>query len=389
MTPPSSARPGTAAASAIIGWDIGGAHVKASLLVAGRIADIVQWPTPMWQGLAHLDNSVAATRGRWPQFGAARHAVTMTAEMADLFPNREAGVLAIASRLGEQLGSETHFFAGDAGWAKLDTVAQNWEAIASANWLATARLIALSHPDALLVDVGSTTTDLIPIVAGQPSPVGRSDAARLASGELVYLGVVRTPLCALARRIPFGGIYINVMNEFFATTADIFRLTGELDTEHDQYPPADGGSKDTAATCQRLARMIGRDARDASEAAWREFATHWRRMMTAEIARNVSRVERRVAVAQAAPPTADLIQRAASTAPGVTVGHANADADAAPAPIVGAGCGLFLAHGLAQNLGRPFVPFDALIDADPACRKWVATCAPSVAVAVLLAREVS
>ncbi|MBS0545612.1 MAG: H4MPT-linked C1 transfer pathway protein [Proteobacteria bacterium] len=385
MTPPSSTRPGTAAASAVIGWDIGGAHVKASLLVDGRIADIVQWPTPMWQGLEHLDRAVAATRARWPQFGTARHAVTMTAEMADLFPNREAGVLAIAGRLGEQLASEVRFFAGDAGWAKLDAVAQNWEAIASANWLATARMVALSHPDALLVDIGSTTTDLIPIVAGQPSPVGRSDAARLASGELVYLGVVRTPLCALARRIPFDGSYINVMNEFFATTADVFRLTGELDPDHDQYPPADGGSKDTAATCQRLARMIGRDARDASEAVWLAFARDWRRAMTAEIARNVSRVESGTAAARLSPPTSAWAQPVDSIVRGTESGQAHAGT--APATIVGAGCGLFLARALAQELGRPFQPFDALIEADPACRNWVATCAPSVEVAVLLGRE--
>ncbi|KAI5916868.1 hydantoinase/oxoprolinase family protein [Thauera sp. 2A1] len=385
MTATTPARPDTAAAPAVIGWDIGGAHVKASLLVAGRIADIAQWPTPMWQGLEHLDKAVAATRKRWLQFGAARHAVTMTAEMADLFPNREAGVLAIASRVGEQLGSEVRFFAGEAGWAKLDAVAEHWEAIASANWLATARMVALRHPDALLVDIGSTTTDLIPIAAGQPSPVGRSDAARLASGELVYLGVVRTPLCALARRIPFDGTYINVMNEFFATTADIFRLTGELDAEHDQYPPADGGSKDTAATCQRLARMIGRDSRDASEADWREFAEHWRRAMTAEIARNVSRVESRLNATQVSPPTAESDRPADSITRGTDAGHASADATRVP--IVGAGCGLFLAHALAQRLDRPFLPFDALIDADPACRKWVATCAPAVAVAVLLERE--
>lgn len=385
MTATTPARPRTAAVPKVIGWDIGGAHVKASLLVGGRIADIVQWPTPMWQGLEHLDRAVAAIRARWPQFGAAHHSVTMTAEMADLFPNREAGVLAIASRVGEQLGSEVRFFAGEAGWAKLDAVAEHWEAIASANWLATARMVALRHPDALLVDIGSTTTDLIPIAAGQPAPVGRSDAARLASGELVYLGVVRTPLCALARRIPFDGTYINVMNEFFATTADIFRLTGELDPEHDQYPPADGGSKDTAATCQRLARMIGRDARDASEADWREFAGHWRRAMTAEIARNVSRVESRIAAVRTSPPTAESGRPADSITRGTDAGQASADATRAP--IVGAGCGLCLARSLADRLGRAFLPFDALIDADAACRKWVATCAPAVAVAVLLERE--
>jgi len=385
MTAPSAAAGRKLVVSPVIGWDIGGAHVKATLLVAGHIADIVQWPTPMWQGLEHLDRAVDATRKRWAQFGAARHAVTMTAEMADLFPHREAGVLAIAQRLGEQLGSGARFFAGEVGWTGLDAVAAHWEAIASANWLATARMIAVRHPDALLVDIGSTTTDLIPIVAGQPAPLGRSDAARLASGELVYLGVVRTPLCALARRIPFEGVHTNVMNELFATTADVFRLTGELDADHDQYPPADGAGKDIAATCQRLARMIGSDARDAIEADWRAFALEWRRAMTAEIARNVSRIERNAAAARCTPPPAESNQPVAPTTHGAEAGQARADT--ARAPIVGAGCGLFLARALAHRLGRPFLPFDALIDAAPECRKWAPTCAPSVAVAMLLERE--
>ena len=60
-----------------------------------------------------------------------------------------------------------------------------------------------------------------------------TDAARLATGELVYHGVVRTPLCALAARVPFRGSAVSVMNEFFATTADVYRLTGELDPAHD------------------------------------------------------------------------------------------------------------------------------------------------------------
>ena len=38
------------------------------------------------------------------------------------------------------------------------------------------------------------------------------------------------------------------MNEFFATTADVYRLTGELDPAHDQHPSADNAPKDLAAT---------------------------------------------------------------------------------------------------------------------------------------------
>ena len=338
----------------IIGWDIGGAHVKASLLEAGAVTAIAQWATPLWTGLEHLDAAIEAARARWPAFAHARHAVTMTAEMTDLFPDREAGVRALCERLTAVLGPAVHFYAGEAGWLAADEAAAHWKAIASANWLATASLVAQRLPDAVLIDIGSTTTDLIPVRACRPIPTGRSDATRLASGELVYLGVVRSPLCALARRIRFRGTAYNVMNEFFATTADVFRLSGELDPAHDLYPPADDGVRDEAGSRLRLARMIGHDARDAGADDWHAFALRWRGQMLAEIRRNLVRVIR-----QAGLP--------------------------ASAPFVGAGCGAFLVRDLADVLGHPWVGFDALATVTPDCAEWARVCAPSVAVAQLAA----
>ena len=340
----------------VIGWDVGGAHVKASLLEGGTVTAIGQWPTPLWKGLEHLDAAVQSARARWPQFAHARHAVTMTAEMTDLFPDREAGVRALCERLTGLLGPTVRLYAGDDGWLAADEAAVHWKAIASANWLATASLVAQRLPDAVLIDIGSTTTDLIPIRACRPAPAGRSDAARLASGELVYLGVVRSPLCALARRIRFRGTAYNVMNEFFATTADVFRLSGELDPAHDLYPPADDGARDEAGSHLRLARMIGHDARDAGDDEWGEFALRWRAQMVAEIRRNLVGVIR-----QAGLP--------------------------ASAPFVSAGCGAFLVRELANALGHPWVGFDALATVTPDCADWARVCAPSVAVAQLAGAE--
>lgn len=352
--PTDAARPTPEHETTVIGWDVGGAHVKASLLIDGRIRDVAQWPAPLWQGLAHLDAAIASAQARWPCFAGARHALTMTAEMTDLFEHREAGVLALATHLARALGEGLRLYAGTAGWARPAEAGAHWQAIASANWLASAHLVARRLPEAVLVDIGSTTTDLIPLRGGRPAPAGRSDAERLLSGELVYQGVVRTPLCALARQIRVDGTLANVMNEFFATTADVFRLTGELEPAHDQYPAADGGGKDAAATSRRLARMVGRDARDAEPAQWRILAEHWRQAMLDEIARNLARVD------------------------GVT--------DPAT-PIVGAGCGAFLARALAQRLARPYLRFADLVEAEPECAGWLGTCAPSAAVALLLATD--
>ena len=338
----------------VIGWDVGGAHVKASLISQGAVTDVAQWPAPLWQGLEHLDRALDAARGRWPGLVDCRHAITMTAEMTDLFDDREAGVAAIVERIGSGLDRSARYYAGPARWLDADAARDDWRSVASANWMATAECVGHTVSDALLIDIGSTTTDIVPIVDARPRTGGEGDARRLATGELVYVGVVRTPLCALAERIGWRGAEFNVMNEFFATTADLFRISGDLAEEHDQHATADGGGKDSAASCRRLARMIGHDGRDAGDAEWRALAAAWRQRMLQRILDNLRRVER------SHPLPAD-------------------------APIVGAGCGGFLAAELAARLGRPHLPFHRLLAAPPALSAWVDTCAPSAAVASLYA----
>jgi len=384
-----------AADAAVFGWDVGGAHVKVSRVDGGgAVRDVVQWACPLWQGLDHLERTIDLVFERWPQARspAARHAVTMTGEMVDLFADRAAGVRAIVAtlerRLGAQAGSRFEeqsgallnwpssspsgllpdspltspsdspplsplsFYAGAAGWFAADACAAHWRHVASANWLATANWVATRIADAVLVDIGSTTTDIIPIVGGRVVARAATDAGRLASGELVYHGVVRTPLCGVAHRIEFDGVTVNVMNEWFATTADVYRLTGELDPLHDVQPSADQGPKTEAASRARLARMIGRDAQEAAPDAWLRFAQRWRALQLSEIGANLRRV------AEAHPALAD-------------------------APLVGAGCGRFLVAALAREQSRGFLDFGALAGVPDECATWAATCAPSVAVALL------
>jgi len=274
----------------VIGWDIGGAHVKACLLQGGEVVDVAQWACPLWLGLDRLEAVLQAARARWSDAAGAQHAVTMTGEMVDLFEDRECGVLAIAAVLAKALAGPLRFFAGDAGWRSEAELAAHWEAVASANWLATARHAARRAGTGLLVDIGSTTTDLIAFRDGRVPTASRTDAQRLASGELVYHGVVRTPLCALARRIDWRGRPHNVMNEFFATSADVYRLIGELDPAHDLHPSADNAGKDLDATRQRLARMIGLDRRDAPAHEWLAFAQAWRAAQVRVLADDMRRV---------------------------------------------------------------------------------------------------
>lgn len=347
----------------VFGWDVGGAHVKLSRSAGGHVLEVTQWPCPLWQGMDRLDAVLQQALQRWPRLRApeSRHALTMTGEMVDHFPHREAGVQGIATQLAAALApAQVHVFAG-AGWCQPAEAGARWADIASANWLATARHVAMALPQAgVLVDIGSTTTDFIAFGHGRVLTQARSDAERLASGELVYHGVVRTPLCALGPRIAWRGRAHNVMNEFFATTADVYRLTGELDPAHDMHPPADNATKDLPATRQRLARMVGLDARDGSETDWLDMARAWRASQLAEMAGQLQRV--------------------------LALHGLGRDA-----LLVRAGCGAFLVDELAARCalapGMAYADVAGMKDMGEPLRSWAQVCAPCIAVAALRAQE--
>ena len=55
------------------------------------------------------------------------------------------------------------------------------------------------RPDALLIDVGSTTTDIVPIVAGRVAARGRTDPARLRSYAVTPAEISTAPPLGVAR----------------------------------------------------------------------------------------------------------------------------------------------------------------------------------------------
>ncbi|MEK8029695.1 hydantoinase/oxoprolinase family protein [Ideonella sp. DXS29W] len=362
----------------VIGWDVGGAHVKACLLRGGEVTDVAQWACPLWQGMEHLEHTLQSACRRWPMADDAAHAVTMTGEMVDLFSDRQEGVKRIALQMMRTLqpaqdGDAMRFFAGDAGWCRIDEVPAQWERIASANWLATARHAAHAVGDGVLVDIGSTTTDFVAFRGGQVLGHSRTDAERLATGELVYLGVVRTPLFALARRIGWRGRMLNVMNEYFATVADVYRLTGELQADHDLYPTADNAPKSPLATRRRLARMIGLDEHDGTADEWLAFARAWRQHQVDELGGQLHRVLQ----AHSLPSSAAYVSAGCGD-------FLAADVVAHAATL--AGQGRLPMRGMAYGSGVAKVSADARSGAAPV-RAWAQVCAPCVAVAALLDAE--
>ncbi len=346
---------------ATIGWDVGGAHLKAALVDAsGRLLRVTERPCALWQGLDRLQAALGPILAELPG-SAVVHGVTMSGEMTDLFPDRAAGVAAIARHMGDALARRRRdmlrVYAGEAGFVAADEASRHAAEIASANWIASAAWCARECRDGLLVDIGSTTTDLIPWAGGRLVARGRSAAGRLQHGELVYVGIVRTPLMALASRAPVGGAWRATMNELFATSADVFRLLGDLDEATDLHPAADGGAKTRDGSARRLLRMVGEDLGGLAPAAIHELARWYRECL-------LERIDEGLEAVLARPELP------------------------ADAPLVGVGIGRFLVPEIAARCGRTWRDGGELLcpaDADAALRTWAAHCAPAVAVARLAA----
>jgi (4-(4-[2-(gamma-L-glutamylamino)ethyl]phenoxymethyl)furan-2-yl)methanamine synthase len=336
-----------------LGWDIGGAHLKVALLEDGCLVAARQLPCALWKGLGELHQATAAALDLLPV--ADRHAVTMTGELVDLFPDRATGVAAILDFLAERIdGQRVAVYAIDGTFLTLAEAKARPGDVASANWHATAGYLGARLGDGLLVDVGSTTTDIIPFRAGRIAARGATDIERLTTGELAYVGIARTPLAAVARHVPFAGKRVGVMAEFFATSADAHRVVGTLPEGADLHPTADGRGKTPVESRARLARMIGMDSAAAPEWAWRQLAQHFIRRQTRQIEEAV-----------------DLVLS------GVEL--------PAEAPFIGAGIGRFVVAEIARRLGRSYRGIEDVIRlASPDLASRASDIAPAVAVALLL-----
>ena len=341
---------------AAIGWDLGGAHLKAALANAdGAVVGVTQLACPLWEDGDALSECVGAVLAKWPHAG--RHMLTMTGELCDVFDNRAQGVRTLVQRMLDRVPHESLWvYAGHRGFVEGQSCGDLAQDIASANWLASANFAASRVVHGVLIDVGSTTVDVVPFSDTRVRAQGSTDAQRLATAELVYTGVVRTPLCALAQRAPFAGRWQGLTAELFATTADVYRLLNLLPEQADVTDTADGRGKSVQESAARIARMFGRDVQDATLARWREVAEFF--------------ASRQYGVIGAA---LHEVQTGLRDVPEIV--------------IVGAGVGRFLAERLASERGLKYRDFASLCATTTDLADACATCAPAVALAVVGAAE--
>jgi (4-(4-[2-(gamma-L-glutamylamino)ethyl]phenoxymethyl)furan-2-yl)methanamine synthase len=254
-----------------LAFDIGGANLKAA---DGRgWAKVV--PFALWKYPDRLRSAMVALLEVAPL--TQRIAVTMTGELCDCFATKADGVRHIVDAASAAGGSrEVEVYLVDGRLVSIEQARDSPHLAAASNWHALARFACrfVSGKVGLLVDIGSTTTDVIPLVDGQPRPRGWNDTDRLLAGELVYTGVGRTPICAITRSLPWRGQLCPVAGELFATAADAYVVLDCIPEQLDATTTADGRPLSKEFARARLARMICADTSEFAAGDARQVAEH-------------------------------------------------------------------------------------------------------------------
>ena len=337
--------------SMISGWDIGGAHVKVARCDQdGQLVQVIQVACPLWRGIEQLELAIEAVLSQLHNQDDL-HAITMTGELVDIFANRQSGVEGILACLANYIDPEnTLVYAAEKAWLTPENAKQHWQYIASRNWQASATLVATSVTNGLFIDIGSTTCDIIPLIAHNAVPTEVDDFGRQTSRELLYTGAIRTPLIAISQQAPFNGQLMSLAAEVFATSGDVWCLLGKLTPDTIQDDSADGQPWDSKACASRIARLLGTDAIEADQQQWLQLAQWFAEQQSHQITEAILHV---------------------------LSAHAKLPADA---PLIGAGVGRFIVKHCADRLNRPYQDFhDVISSADIHASDH----APAVAVALL------
>jgi len=335
----------------VIGWDIGGSNTKVCRVEGGQVVKAVSRPFEVKDApdqLPALLRELAAEAAGDSTIDA--HAVTMTAELSRNFLTKREGVEHVLDAVRTAFASSvpTYVFTVTGAFVPLGNATLDPVSVASANWMATALLVADMFPDAVLIDTGSTTTDIIPIVGGKVASVGSTDLERLGTGELVYTGALRTPVEGLAHEVTVFDVTYGVAAEGFATAGDVYICLGDLLPDAYQGPTADGRPAEKLFAEERLRRALCADRERMSVHAVYMLA---KALAEAQVARIAAAIER----VRARRPS---IQRA-----------------------VVAGLGGFVAARAARAAG---LEVDDFADGR---HSMVSRCAPAAAVAMLLERS--
>ncbi|MGA2677470.1 MAG: hydantoinase/oxoprolinase family protein [Methanobacterium sp.] len=246
----------------IAGFDIGGANTDLAVVDFDENGSIKDIETgfeylPMWKDKKELSQVLLDLLGR-ELSDIQAVGVCMTAELVDAYQTKSEGVLDIACKVMDTFNLPIGFV-GLNGLIDYNQLQWNPSQVAAANWIATSRLAAKINPNCIMIDTGSTTTDIIPLKNGLECAKGRSDLQRLQTGELVYTGTLRTNVATIVDKVPLDNSWVRVASELFAISADAHLLLGNIKIDDYNCETPDGAGKSRNDCMRRISRVICSD----------------------------------------------------------------------------------------------------------------------------------
>ncbi len=237
----------------LLALDIGGANIK----VADGSGFAASWPFALWK---HPDGLTAQLTHCLKNAPPANNlVVTMTGELCDCFETKAEGVTVIVQAMIDSASNQSvTFYQTDGRFVSASEAIASPLLTAASNWHALAQIAARYCEKAagMLIDIGSTTMDVVPFIADKVAARGEIDPERMFHGELVYSGIERTPVCSVVSQLPWRNKKYPLARELFATTADAYLLLGSLPEDREYIDTADGKPFTREASHARLARMI-------------------------------------------------------------------------------------------------------------------------------------
>ncbi len=224
-------------------FDIGGANTKRLVYEDGSAYSSLHY-FPIWKKRDELQSFLTDLA-----VDSDAVAVTMTAELCDVFSSKEEGVKYIVKSCLEAF-EEPFFLADNMSLLPIGEV-KDYRQLGATNWLASLYYMKKKFAEGILVDIGSTTTDILPF--GKEPIIFKSDLERLKSSELLYTGYLRTPVNTIVSELPLGDHMVSPSAEYFAITADVYKILWGVDYSC-ETPDGKGKSRDESES--RVARLL-------------------------------------------------------------------------------------------------------------------------------------
>jgi (4-(4-[2-(gamma-L-glutamylamino)ethyl]phenoxymethyl)furan-2-yl)methanamine synthase len=254
----------------VLGFDIGGANTKAAFVCVKNgkqvHSEVAFEYFPVWKQQESLSNVLLMLKQRLGASDLNGVGVTMTAELSDAYQTKREGVNHILG-CTKQAFPEVPIYVlnTDAKLEPLNVAIQQPLSVAAANWAATGWLVAQHLQNCVVVDVGSTSTSIIPIIKSKVAANGKTDLEKLLCGELVYTGGLRTNVVSIVKSIPIRNDVAGVSSELFALSGDVHLVLGNTTVTNYTSETADGRGKTIPEALARLARVVCADTEMLSQ----------------------------------------------------------------------------------------------------------------------------